>query len=276
MPEIPGYIVDRVLSRAGGTGIVYFGINLRNGFPVAIKQLYASRAQNPAIVEAFRNEAINYVYVQHPCITKLVDFVEQNGTCYLIMEFLKGQTLDAYQRAKTGPMPDEIAVPIIMKVLETVGYIHNVSTPFSPNGMLHLDIKPSNIMIGDNLSVKVMDMGISSTISNHNTNQRVCGTPAFMPPEQAHRGQLGPYTDIFAIGVTFYSMLVAHLPFVGNSTQEIWRKIETGTYPELSHYYPYVNKRFEPIIRKALDPNPALRYQTCASMAMDINKAISH
>lgn len=276
MPEIPGYIVDHVLSRAGGTGIVYFGINLRNGFPVAIKQLYASRAQNPAIVEAFRNEAVNYVYIQHPCITKLVDFVEQDGTCYLIMEFLKGQTLDEYQRTRTGPMPDEIAVPIIMKVLETVDYIHNVSTPFSPNGMLHLDIKPSNIMIGDNLSVKVMDMGISSTISNHNIGQRVCGTPYFMPPEQAHREQLGPFTDIFAIGVTFYTMLVAHLPFTGNNTQEIWRKIATCSYPELSYYYPFVNKRFEPIVRKALDPNPALRYQTCAQMAMDINNVISY
>lgn len=276
MPEIPGYYIDRVLSRAGGTGIVYFGINLRNGFPVAIKQLYASRAQNPAIVDAFRNEAVNYVYIQHPCITKLVDFVEQDGTCYLVMEFLKGQTLDEYQRTRTGPMADEIAIPIIMQVLETVGYIHNVSTPFSPNGMLHLDIKPSNIMIGDDLSVKVMDMGISSTISNHNMNQRVCGTPAFMPPEQAHRGQLGPYTDIFAIGVTFYSMLVAHLPFGGKNTQEIWQRIENADYPAPSYYYPFVNKRFEPIIRKALDPNPAMRYQTCAQMAIDINNVLNH
>jgi len=275
MPQIPGYDIIDVLSRAGGTGIVYFGINRRNGYPVAIKQLYASHAQNSAIVDAFRNEAINYVYIQHPCITKLVDFVELNGTCYLIMEYLQGQTLDEFQRTQTGPMPDEMAGSIILKVLETVGYIHNVSTPFSPHGILHLDIKPSNIMIGQNLSVKVMDMGISSTISNHNTNQRVCGTPAFMPPEQAHRGQLGPYTDIFAIGVTFYTMLVAHLPFVGNSTKEIWKKIENADYPAPSVYYPFVNKRFEPIIRKALEPDPALRYQTCAQMAIDINKVLN-
>ena len=269
LPQIPGYAIIKVLSRAGGTGIVYFGVNLRNGFPVAVKQLYASRASNPQIVEAFRNEAVNYVYIQHPGITKLVDFVEQNGTCYLIMEYLEGQTLDEYQRTRTGPMADEIAVPIILKLLEIIDYIHNVQTPFSPHGMLHLDIKPNNIMIGEDLSVKVMDMGISSTISEHNTNQRVCGTPAFMPPEQAHRQPLGPYTDIFAIGVTLYTMLVAHMPFSGN-TQDVWDKIATASYPSLSYYYPYVNKRFDPIIRKALDPNPAMRYQTCAQMVNDI------
>lgn len=274
LPQIPGFYIDKVLSRAGGTGIVYFGIDLRSGYPVAIKQLYTSRAKNPSIVEAFRREANNYIYLEHPKITRLVDFIEQNGVCYLVMEFLKGQTLDAFQKTRTGPMADEVLLPIFMQVLETVDYIHNVATPICPQGMLHLDIKPSNIMVQDDLSIKVMDLGISATISDHVQMSSVCGTPAYMPPEQAHKGQLGPYTDVFALGVTLYTMLTAHLPFEGNNPQEIWAKIAAQDYPPTSAYYPWVNKAYDPIIRKALQPDYHNRYQSCAEMAMDMNRAI--
>lgn len=272
LPHIPYFHVDHVLSRAGGTGIVYWGIDLRSGYPVAIKQLYASRATTPAVVDAFRKEANNYVYLEHPRITKLVDFVEYEGSCYIVMEFIEGLTLDKFLEKKSGPMSDEMLIPIFMQMLETVDYIHNVSTPLCPHGMLHLDIKPANIMISENLEVKVMDLGISATLSDHSQLDFVAGTPSFMPPEQAHRGVLGTYTDVFALGVTLYFMLTGHLPYTGGSAQSIWAKIAAGRYQSPEVYYPYVNTAFCPIIKKALEPDYRKRYQSCVDMALDINK----
>lgn len=273
-PILPNYVIDHVISKEGGMGLVYFGVDMRNGFPVAIKQLYASRAKNPEMVVAFRMEANNYVYLKHPRITKLVDFVEYGNSCFIVMEFLEGCTLESFIKTRTGPMPDEVVVPMFMQILETIDYIHNVRTPFSPHGMLHLDIKPSNIMVKDDFSIKVMDMGISATFNDHLAMNKVVGTPAYMPPEQANKGILGRYTDTFALGVTLYAMLTARLPFSGETPQEIWKKISQHQYPPTYDYYPYVNRDFDPIIAKALNPDYRQRYQTCAEMAIDINNKI--
>lgn len=269
LPNIPGYHVDRVLSEAGGTGIVYWGIDLRSGFPVAIKQLYAKHANNASLVRSFRQEANNYVYLEHPRITKLVDFVEAQGQCFLVMEFLQGNTLDQLIRK----YPNEVkkhAIALQMQLLETLDYIHHVSTPFSPHGMLHLDIKPSNIMVNERWQIKVMDMGISATISEHNTMEHVCGTLHYMPPEQFNREKLGPYTDVFAAGVTFYRMLTSYLPFNGKELTDILVSIEQHHYTPVIAYNPWLPEGIEKIISRALQPQVALRYPNCSEMAADL------
>lgn len=261
LPHIPYYHVDRILSSSGGTAAVYWGIDLRSGYPVAIKHLYASKAT----LFDLKSEANKYLYLSHKNITKLVDFVVDGSQCYLVMEFVDGVTLDDYQRTRTGPLSEEVAIPIFMQILDTIAYLHH-------NKVLHLDIKPNNIMICKDMSVKVLDMGISAKISGKRNNPKVCGTPAFMPPEQFEKKPLGRYTDIFALGVTLYSMLTANLPFTGTTHTEIWENIKYGRYPSPETYYPYVNKAFIPIIDKALKSDPSERYQTCEEMAYDITK----
>jgi serine/threonine-protein kinase len=93
-----------------------------------------------------------------------------------------------------------------------------------------------------------------------------------MPPEQFQKEQCGPATDIFALGVTLFCLLTYHLPFDGATTTDIWNKIKMGNIPAAHQICPYVNPEFQPIIEKALRPEPWLRYQTCAEMAGDIIK----
>lgn len=259
LPSIPYYHVERVLSSAGGSAMVYWGVDLRSGYPVAIKQLYTSKAKSVDL----QAEANRYLYLAHPNVTRLVDFVLDGEQCYLIMEFVEGETMDEYQRKRTGPMPDEVAIPIFLQLLETVQYLHD-------NNTLHLDLKPSNVMIKPDGRIKVLDMGISAKIRGGESNGKLRGTPAYMPPEQFQRGRLGRYTDIFALGVTLYSMLTMHLPFNGKTHLEIWQNVQNGNYIPAKAYYPYVNPAFEPILRKALASEPMMRYQTCEEMAHDI------
>ncbi len=259
LPSIPYYHVERVLSSAGGSAVVYWGVDLRSGYPVAIKQLYASRAKALDL----QAEANRYLYLCHPNITRLVDFVVGGDQCFLIMEYVEGMNLDDYQRTRTGPLPDELAIPIFLQLLDTVAYLHD-------NNTLHLDLKPNNVMIKDDGSIKVLDMGISAKIRGGENNGKLRGTPSFMPPEQFERRRLGRYTDIFALGVTLYSMLTMHLPFSGKTHQEIWNNVKNGNYTPAKAYYPYVNPAFEPILRKALMSEPSERYQSCEEMAKDI------
>lgn len=259
LPSIPYYHVGHVLSRAGGSAIVYWGVDLRSGFPVAIKQLYASRATSLSL----QKEANRYLYLAHPNITRLVDFVMDGDQCYLIMEYVEGMTMDEYQKTHTGPLPAETAIPIFLQLLETIGYLHR-------NNTLHLDIKPSNVMIKADGSIKVLDMGISAKIREVQDGGQLRGTPSYMPPEQFERRQLGRYTDIFALGVTLYTMLTMNLPFAGKTYSEIWDNVKMGNYIPAKTFYPFVTPAFEPILRRALSSNPMERYQSCEEMAADI------
>lgn len=263
LPSIPYYHVDHVLSDKGGTAVVYWGVDLRSGYPVAIKQLYASKSKSLDL----KAEANRYLYLSHPNLTKLVDFVVSGDQCFLIMEFVEGIGLDEYQATRSGPMPDEVAIPIFLQILDTIGYLHE-------NNTLHLDIKPNNIMLKSDGKIKVLDMGISAKIRGEGAGTKVCGTPSFMPPEQFEQRKLGKYTDIFALGVTLYSMLTARMPFAGKSYEEIWHNVKMGRYTPPKAYYPYINPMFEPIIHKALQSEPEARYQSCEEMAADIRKII--
>ncbi|MDR1552067.1 MAG: serine/threonine protein kinase [Prevotellaceae bacterium] len=266
LPKIPYYHIDRVIN-SGGTAVVYWGIDLRSGFSVAIKAIYPSRAKDEFILQRFREEANHYLYLSHPNITKLVDFVEDRGQFYLVMEYIEGTPLDEYQRTRTGPMPEEVAIPMFLQILDTIGYLHN-------NDMLHLDIKPNNIMVLPDRRIKILDMGISAKINDKSNNLKTCGTPAFMPPEQFEKGELGAYTDIFALGVTLFTMLTNRLPFTGNTHTEIWRKIKENNIPQARDYYSHINPAFQPVLEKAMHTNYWERYPRCEEFAAELRKIL--
>jgi serine/threonine-protein kinase len=265
LPDLGKYNYDvvSVLSDSGGFARVYWGVDMRTGRAVAIKE---PRNPSPAQRHELEKEAQRCLYLSqnNPRITKLKDFIKTPNQDYLVMEFVEGMTLDEYQRKVTkGPMNERMAIPLFLQILEGVGYIH-------ANGIVHRDIKPSNIMVCNNMTIKLLDMGISYEVKNAGKPQRAVGTPAFMPPEQFQKEPCGPCTDIFALGVTFFSMLTGRLPFSGSSTTDIWNKIKIGDLPDAHSICPYVNPSFQPILRKALQPEPWNRYQTCEDMAKAI------
>lgn len=260
-PLMPLYYIDHLIAE-GGTAKVYWGIDRRSGFPVAIKELKIRHFKNTVIREKFKNvEAQLYLYMQHPNIPRLVDFIDmhEQEKLFIIMEFIQGKSLEQYIYGEIGLIPEEKALPMFIDILDTVAYLHN-------NGVLHLDIKSNNIMLQPNGKIKLLDMGIASRMSDASDSTGF-GTPAYMPPEQSEKRQCGRYTDIFALGIMLFEMLTGTIPFAGQTTSEIRQKIKFDPTPQMSNIYPIIKPQLQSIVEKALAKEPMMRYQSCESFA---------
>lgn len=261
LPDIPNYSVHHLIAE-GGTARVYWGIDLRSGYAVAIKELKIRYMQNEVVRKNFKEmETSLYLYMNHPSIPKLVDFLDIGGHLYIVMEYIEGKNLEEYIYSIAGLIPEERALPMFLKILDTVGYMHS-------KGYLHLDIKPSNIMLTDDNEIKLIDLGIASRMSNASTSTGY-GTPAYMAPEQSSMGRCGVYTDIFALGVMLFEMLTAHLPFYSNKSnpkearEEIRNRIKYDSVPRMNVYYPFINSNLQNVVEKAMEKEPVCRYQSC-------------
>lgn len=261
LPKIPHYHIDHLIAE-GGTAKVYWGIDLRSGFPVAIKELKIRHFKNSVIRDKFKKvETQLYLYMQHPNIPKLVDFIDmhEREQLYIVMEFIQGKSLEQYIYGEIGLIPEQKALPMFLEVLDTVSYLHK-------NGILHLDIKSNNVMIQSNGKIKLIDLGIASRMSDA-SNSTGFGTPAYMPPEQSEKRQCGTYTDVFALGIMLFEMLTGSLPFGGNSTSEIRSNIKFAPTPQMKDYYPFINPDLQIIVERALVKEPQNRYQSCDEFA---------
>lgn len=260
-PLMPLYYIDHLIAE-GGTAKVYWGIDRRSGFPVAIKELKIRHFKNTVIREKFKNvETQLYLYMQHPNIPRLVDFIDmhEQEKLFIIMEFIQGKSLEQYIYGEIGLIPEEKALPMFIDILDTVAYLHN-------NGVLHLDIKSNNIMLQPNGKIKLLDMGIASRMSDASDSTGF-GTPAYMPPEQSEKRQCGRYTDIFALGIMLFEMLTGTIPFAGKTTSEIRQKIKFDPTPQMNSIYPIIKPQLQSIVEKALAKEPMMRYQSCESFA---------
>lgn len=264
LPEIPLYRVGHLIAE-GGTAKVYWGYDLRSGFPVAIKELKIRHFKNPTIRRKFKEvEPQMYLYSNNPNIPKLVDFIDmkEQERMYIVMEFVEGKTLEEYIYGEIGLIPEQKALPMFVEILDTVACIHN-------RGYLHMDIKSNNVMIQPNGKLKLIDLGIASRMSEASTNTEGFGTPAYMPPEQSERGCCGKYTDIFALGIMLFEMLTGTLPFTSQkpsgrqAMEEIRYKIKYEPTPQMRNYYPFIGQELQYIVDRALAKAPSQRYQSC-------------
>lgn len=264
LPTIPLYHIDHLIAE-GGTAKVYWGIDLRSGFPVAIKELKIRHFKNQIIRENFKKvETQLYLYLKHPNIPKLVDFIDmhEREQLYIVMEFIQGKSLEQYIYEEIGLIPEHKALPLFLEILETVAYLHQ-------NGILHLDIKSNNIMIQPNGRIKLIDLGIASRMSDA-SNSTGFGTPSYMPPEQSEKSHCGQYTDIFALGILLFEMLTGTVPFTGQKPSEIQQKIKYAPTPKMRDFYPLINSDLQLIVERALAKEPSMRYQSCEEFSKSI------
>lgn len=280
LPKIPLYHTGRLIAE-GGTARVYWGVDLRSGFPVAIKELKIRHFKNPVIREKFKEvETQMYLYLQHPNIPKLIDFIDMKTRelLYIVMEFVEGKTLDSYIYSEIGLIPEQRALPIFLEILDTVDYLHNAKVPaLKINGILHLDIKSNNVMLLPNGKIKLIDLGIAARMSDASSSTGF-GTPAYMPPEQSEKGKCGRYTDIFALGVVLFEMLTGTVPFTSQNpnarlaSEEVKYKIKYDETPQMKQFYPQINHDLQRIVERALDKDPLYRYQSCEEFKENIRK----
>jgi len=259
---------------SGGTGVVNLAVDRHSGFLVAIKTLFDFHLDDKEVLEKFKVEANIYLMLKHPNIVSLKNFILKNGKPHLVQEFVEGQTLDEYIDNVTGPIPTNRAIKIIKEVLSAIGYAHNKNIPISGyNGILHLDIKPGNIIIAKNGSVKIIDYGISQG-NSEKRGDKVMGSPMYMAPEQIDISQkLDKRTDIYSLGVLLFQMITGSRPFsYCKSMEELFSSIYYSSLTKTSEIYPGVDKRFQAIIDKATEKHPDDRFQSCEDFLFNINQ----
>lgn len=250
--------------REGGTATIYLGVDNFKGERVAIKQLKPQFFKDKYMRAALKKEANRYLYLRHPNIVRLNDFIIEKGKHFLIMEYVEGQNLSEYLRNVTGPMPIGMAALLMSEVLSALNFAHQ-------KNVAHLDIKPSNIMLSINDEIKVIDFGIAQVI-NDNGPERTMGTPSYMSPEQLPPSKGVNYlSDIYSCGITLYELITGHTPFKNaKSREELFEAIMKNNIPSIGRVHG-INK----VIAKAAAKKKESRYTTCDEFKSSLSPIIN-
>ncbi|MCI0563746.1 MAG: serine/threonine protein kinase, partial [Nitrososphaera sp.] len=219
---------------AGGMGEVYLAEDSRLGRKVALKLLPASFQYDPERSSRFLREARAASALNSPNIAHIYDIGEHEGSKFIIMEYVEGESLS--RRLKQGPLPLREAIDIAIQIAGALNEAHS-------QGIVHRDIKPSNLMITGRGLVKVLDFGIakiSKTLAEDDDNDltvslgektspgTVLGTPSYMSPEQVRGLAVDGRSDIFSLGVVLYEMVTGRRPFEGVTISDIIAAVLTG------------------------------------------------
>jgi serine/threonine-protein kinase len=217
-------------------------------------------------LQRFRREARAAGRRFHPNIVAILDFGEDDGMPFLAMEYVDGRSLDAILKT-SSPLDPARSVAVIIQVLSALGFAHE-------NGIVHRDVKPSNIMILKSGGVKVADFGIARIDASEFTIVGdLLGTPAYMAPEQFAGAPVDKRTDLFAAGVILFEILTGVKPFRGKSITEIISFMETRGPEDIRALNPAVPDSLKRVITKALAFDPARRYDDAAEFSKAIIEA---
>jgi serine/threonine protein kinase len=248
----------RILEKLGegGMGVVYKAIDTDLDRLAAMKVLGADFSKNPELVGRFRSEAKAQANLNHTNLATLYAFLLHDGTAFMVMEFVDGETFEQMIQRR-GPIPEQEAIPLFKQALLGIGYAHRA-------GIIHRDIKPSNLMLNKNGIVKVMDFGIAKVMGSRGLTRTgtQMGTVAYMSPEQIQNRAVDIRSDIYELGVTLYEMLSGHLPFESDSDFQIMQDHVGKAPPFPSRFYPYISKGVESVVLRSLEKNPDARFQT--------------
>ena len=210
----------------GGMGSVFRGIDIMLEREVAIKMLRPELSRQPHVVERFRSEAVTLAKLNHPNIATLYSFLRQGEDFFMVMEFVRGETLDSLI-GRSGAMPWERAVGLFSQALEGIDHAHKM-------GIVHRDIKPANMTLTETGSIKVMDFGIARVLGTDRLTKtgHLIGTVEYMSPEQVRGEETDARSDIYSLGILLYEMLTGRVPFNSSSEYELMRShIEDAPKP---------------------------------------------
>jgi serine/threonine protein kinase len=240
----------------GGMGSVFKGIDVMLEREVAIKMLRPELASQPQVVERFRAEAVTLAKLNHPNIATLYSFLRQGEDFFMVMEFVRGQTLDEAIR-RTGAMAFERALPLLCQALEGIDHAHRM-------GIIHRDIKPANMMLTESGSIKVMDFGIARVLGSARMTRQgsIVGTIEYMSPEQVRGLESDARSDIYSLGILLYEMLTGRVPFSSDSEFDLMKaQIEEAPVPP-RNFAMHIPLPVEQAIMRSLAKKPEARYQT--------------
>ncbi len=267
----PGQVVGdryRVVRKLGGGGMadVYLCEDLTLGRNVAIKVLLQRYLSDPTFVERFRREAKAAAGLNQQNLVAIYDWGELDGTYYIVMEYVEGETLKDRIRRR-GRLSGNEAVLVGMQLLAAIDFAHR-------SGIIHRDIKPQNVMIDTAGTAKVMDFGIARAGDSGMTEAgSILGTAQYLAPEQAKGHPVDERSDLYSVGVVLYEMLTGTVPFKGDSAVTVALKHVNEVPVEPAQLVPGLPYSLNQIVLKAMAKDPADRYQSAAEFGRDLRSA---
>ena len=269
--EIAGrYNLERRLG-AGGMSTVFLARDSVLERPVAVKLLAEHLSDDEAFVARFRREALAAARLQHPNIVQVFDSGEDDasGRHFIVMEYVNGPSCADLLR-ETPQLEVERTVDIVTGACHGLDYAHRA-------GVIHRDVKPGNLLIAEETgALKLADFGIAKAAEQTRITQvgAVLGTAAYLSPEQATGEEAGATSDIYSLGVCAYQFLAGRLPYEYGSLTELALKQQNEAVEPIARYRPEVPPALDMAIRRCLERDPSLRYQSAGEMATAIEGGV--
>ncbi len=252
----------------GGMANVYLARDMILDRDVAVKVLRLDFVNDHLFIKRFRREAQAATSLNHENIVNIYDVGEDDGIYYMVMEYVRGCTLKQYIQ-QHAPLSVHEALRIMDELTGAIAHAHQ-------NGVIHRDIKPQNILVAEDGTIKVTDFGIAVALSSTTITQTnsVLGSVHYLSPEQAKGGMATEKSDIYSLGIVMFELLTGHLPFSGESAMAIVLKhLQTET-PSVRRWNPNVPQSVENIVLKATAKNPLHRYNSALDMQEHIRTAL--
>jgi serine/threonine protein kinase len=274
------YLLESLLG-SGSAGAVYKAMHVDLKRPVAVKVLHDRNRRSSQALERFKSEALVTSMLDHPNITRVLDAGEEpDGTAYLVMEYLEGQSLEAVIAAHVRLTPDR-AVKIAIQMASSLVVSHSA-------GIIHRDVKPENIIVLPDRDedgrpadlVKVCDFGLAKLCHPAEGSEEltgigvILGSPVYMAPEQIRGVPCDERADIYAAAVTLFEMLTGRWPHDAEKVTDLFQKKLTEPATPLSSLLPSVDPLLEDIVMRALDVNPQMRHGSALELKNELVVAL--
>ncbi|MFN8377121.1 MAG: protein kinase [Anaerolineae bacterium] len=247
---------------SGGMAVIYRATDMRLGRRVAVKVLRPSLTTNSELIARFRNEARSIANLQHPNIVSVYDVGEQTDaqrnttTHYMVMEFVEGTDLKRIIK-DNGALPVNRMLALAIQICAGIGYANRA-------GIVHADMKPQNVLVTRDDTVKVTDFGIAQVFTDQQPDQKqavVWGSPHYFSPEQARGEKPTPASDVYSIGIVMFEMLAGRYPYEGANQQELALAHIRARIPMVTEFNPNVPTGLAQIIFKTMSKDPGQRYR---------------
>lgn len=259
-----------ILTRIGGGGmaLVYKAHDVLLNRNVAVKVLRQQFVGDEEFIRRFRREAQSAAALSHPNVVSIYDVGQEDDIHYIVMEYVEGRNLNEIIQER-APLQTEEAVRIAVQICDALDHAHQ-------NHIIHRDIKPHNILIGNNGRVKVTDFGIARAVTSSTITQTgsVIGSVHYFSPEHAKGINTGEKSDLYSLGIVLYQMLTGKLPFLGESPISVALKHLQEPFEEPRVVNPHIPQSVENVILKSMRKNPAERYASAHEMLLDLDTCL--
>jgi serine/threonine-protein kinase len=257
------YILREMIAR-GGMGEVWRAEDTETGRVVAIKTLLPALSGDRGFAERFRTEVRAMAVLRDPAIVEILDFGSSDGVDYIVMQFVEGESLRTLMY-REGPMPSDRVMSLVAQAAAALHLAHE-------QGIVHRDVKPSNLLVQSDGRLLLSDFGIARMVATARLTEvgSVLGTVTYLAPEQITGEPVSPATDVYALGVVAYECLAGVPPFASRAPIEVAMSHTRDEPPPLPDHTAFPVRR---IVLRALAKNPADRWPTAAAMASAAAKA---